>query len=171
VTTIGTFAGSLVAQQLVGSLTNLGVIVVGVFVILMVFRRPAISLRIRKFAMRQLGKRFQFDPPPNPAELLRLDQGFTLERFCLPERSPAVGRTLKELHLKDRTLQILAIERGPRFMPIPAGDAALAAGDNLIVYGDRDALRRTFQPVETERLSFMTTATGEFKAVEPGVEP
>jgi hypothetical protein len=173
VTTIGTFAGSLVSERVVGSLTNLAVIVVGIIVLLLIFRHPAISLRIREYALRWLGQRFQFSPPPNPSELLRLDQGFTLERFCLPERSSAVGASLKELHLKDHTLQILAIERGPRFMPIPAGDDRLVAGDNIIVYGDREALTRTFQPVQTERLSFVTTTTGEIQAPgpEPGPEP
>lgn len=158
VTTIGSFAGAMAEQEFVDSLTNLAVVIAGGAVIVALLRHPRISSRIRSAAGRWLGRRFEFKLEPTPVELLRLDQGFSLERFPLPEYCPATGYTLSELDLKEKNLQVLAIERGPRFMPIPSGDARLTYGDCLIVYGDREALQRVFQPAEDARVSFISTA-------------
>lgn len=163
VTTIGSFAGTVAEERFVDSLANVAVIIAGAAVIVGILRRPGVSKRIRVLGERWLGRRFKFDVVPSAAELLRLDQGFSLERFRLPDDCPATGHTLSDLELKERNLQILAIERGPRFIPIPSGHDRLNYGDCLIVYGDREALQNVFQPADEARIPLAGTA-GEMQA-------
>ena len=92
--------------------------------------------------------------------MLRLGQGYGLTRITLPTISPTAGKRLKDLDLKDRMVQVLAIERSGRFMPIPGGDDKLLAGDEVIVYGAADSIEGVFHPDKTERLSLMFGADG-----------
>src|SRR5262245_65958757 len=85
--------------------------------------------------------------------MLRLGEGYGLTRITVPRDSPAVGKLLKELDLKDRMVQVLAIERNNRFMPIPSGDDRLLAGDKVVVYGIADSIDSVFHPDSAERLS------------------
>lgn len=66
-------------------------------------------------------------------------QGFSelvTQDVCVPDASPAVGRSLAELALTGRFgVQILALEHEGRVVAIPSGGQKLRAGDSLLVLG------------------------------------
>lgn len=159
VTTMASLAGSLVTREVLGSVRNLAIIIAGVSLLAWLARRPAMALSLRRRIRRWLGKRFEFEAPPDPAELLRLQDGFTLVRLDLHAGSPAAGKTLAELDLKDKTLQVLAIERGAAFIPVPRGQDRLTVGDHLIVYGASAAALQTFEPRLPQPLTLVSNAT------------
>jgi CPA2 family monovalent cation:H+ antiporter-2 len=57
--------------------------------------------------------------------------------FRLPDGAWAIGRTLQELDLRNRTgATVIAIRRGGRTATSPQGSFALAAGDDMYLLGD-----------------------------------
>lgn len=157
VSTIGTFAGSVIVGGPIEFLINLAAIIAGLSLLLWLARKPRLAQRIRDAAQHRLRSRYgDFAPAAN--ELLRLDEGYTLTRVTLPAASPAVGRSLAELGLKDRMVQVLAIERDGTFQPIPKGDLHLQAGDELIVYGLRHVAQQVFKPSKTRQMSIVSGA-------------
>lgn len=70
--------------------------------------------------------------------LLQLASGLELVEFKLPERSPAVGRSVREVLLPPESLIALIVDPGgvPR---IPSGDTRLYAGDALVVVTRHEA--------------------------------
>ena len=87
-----------------------------------------------------------------PHDLLHLDEGFALARFVVAEDSPALGRKLVGLRLKDHVVQNLAIERGGVFQPIRRGGDRIQAGDHLVVFGRATATEHLFDPDEASAL-------------------
>ena len=155
VSTIGTFAGSVIVGGPLEFLINLAAIISGVSFLLWLGRKPKLAQRIREAAQRRLRSRYgDFAPAAN--ELLRLDEGYTLTRVTLPAASPAVGRTLAQLDLKDRMVQVLAVERDGTFQPIPKGDLQLRSGDELIVYGLSHVAKQVFKPSKTRQMSIVS---------------
>ena len=161
VTTVASFAGSLVTPQLLGSVRNLGIIILGVIVLVLIAQRPAVSNKLRAVIRRWLGRRFELEVTPSPSELLHLDEGYSLSRIQLKEGSRAIDRSLGELALKDKTVQVLAIERGTAFIPVPRQSDRLLAGDQLIVYGATRAVGATFEPEQTQPLALVEGRPGD----------
>lgn len=58
-------------------------------------------------------------------------------------RSPLVGRSLQEAAIRERTgASVIAILRGEQAIPNPQPDERIAAGDTLMVVGDREQVGR-----------------------------
>jgi hypothetical protein len=153
VTTIGTFAGTIVGTTLRDALTRLGILALVVAALAAIARLPFFGQRTRNVVQRWMSKRFDFTPTTEA--MLRFDEGYCLTRFKLPDDSPACGFALKDLRLRDRMMQILAIERGTEFHPVPGGEDKLEAGDVLIIYGTEDVVEAVFHPDGTERITVM----------------
>ena len=56
------------------------------------------------------------------------------------------------MHLKKNHLQVLAIEKNHKFIPIPEGEEVLEAGTQLVVYGKIRNLREFFNSPDTSTL-------------------
>ena len=72
------------------------------------------------------------------------------EAVLVTQGSPGDGRTLGDLDLRNRTgLEVVALCRGtgPEFQCNPGPGTRLAAGDRLIVIGDRPAVGRMAEVV------------------------
>ena len=136
----------------------------------MLARRPALSEKRRAVIRYWLGRRFELKGSPGPAELLRLDEGYSLSRVNLREGTQAIGRTLGELALKDKTMQVLAIERGSAFIPVPRADDRILAGDQLIVYGATPAVSTIFAGEQGQALTLVAETLGReaFSGDTPG---
>jgi uncharacterized protein with PhoU and TrkA domain len=52
-------------------------------------------------------------------------------------------------------VQILAIERGGEFLPIPRGDDVLQPDDSLVVFGRARAIEQLFEPEDAEALGIV----------------
>jgi voltage-gated potassium channel len=75
--------------------------------------------------------------------LRRGDESLNIEAVAVGAESPAVGRTLEALALRQATgATVLAIMRDGNPVVNPPGDMALAAGDRLLAMGTRDQLER-----------------------------
>ncbi|MCA1992499.1 MAG: NAD-binding protein, partial [Coleofasciculus sp. S288] len=56
--------------------------------------------------------------------------------LLIPNHSPAIGKTLRELHLRRQYgIQVQAIRRDGKFIGAPDGDAEIRAGDHLLLCG------------------------------------
>lgn len=71
--------------------------------------------------------------------LLQLHSGLELVEIRLPERSPAVGRSVREVLLPPESLISLVVDSGgvPR---IPSGETRLSPGDVLVVVTRKECL-------------------------------
>lgn len=134
ITTVATLASSLIETHLLVALRNLAIIVAGIVAIVWIAHRPALARRLRASSEKWLARRYQLYSPP-PAELLHLHEGYALKRLTVEPSSPAVGRTLQELRRGETPIQVLVVERGLSFIPLPPIHTALRAGDRLVVYG------------------------------------
>jgi voltage-gated potassium channel len=75
--------------------------------------------------------------------LRRGNEALNIEALAVAPESPAVGRTLEALDLRQATgATVLAILRDDTCMANPAGDMALRAGDRLLALGTREQLAR-----------------------------
>ncbi len=167
VTTIGAFAGSVMSGNYLRTLMNVGFVFLGIMILFWIARHRSIGTRLRMRLEKWLAAHYDFQSH-TAEEMLRLGEGYGLTRITLPTVSPAAGKKLKDLDLKERMVQVLAIERSGRFIPIPGGDDKLLAGDEVIVYGVADSIEGVFHPDKTERLSLAFGTDGE---VDFGARP
>lgn len=156
VAVVGSFAGSLVNPEPTQSFVNLGLILSGVAVLVWIGHGRWLGRRLRKAAKEWLDRRYQLSEW-SPHDLLHLDEGFTLTRFLVAPDSPVLGRRLGDLQLKDHVVQILAIERGREFLPVPRGDDTIRAGDRLVMFGRAAAIEHLFEPEEAATLEVVET--------------
>ncbi len=157
VAVIGGFAGSLFNPQAGQSLINLALIVGGLGALIVVARQRWLGLRLRRAAKNWLDRRYRLSEW-SPHDLLHLEEGFALTRFSVPSDSPAIGRRLSELRLKDHVVQVLAIERGGAFHPVPRGEDRCESGDRLVVFGRAEAIEHLFEPEEVASLELVETS-------------
>ncbi|MEQ8233616.1 MAG: TrkA C-terminal domain-containing protein [Gammaproteobacteria bacterium] len=145
VTVIGSVAGSVIEPQPIRVIGKVAVMAAVVACLFWLARRPAIARRLRERVRRWIARRYAIEMW-SAEELLHLDHGYELTKFDLAEDSPAIGHTLRHLKLRQNAVQVLAVERGQRFVAVPGGDFALRAGDGLVVYGNRDSVDRLLAP-------------------------
>ncbi len=75
--------------------------------------------------------------------LRRGNEALNIEALAVAPESPAVGRTLEALDLRQATgATVLAILRDDTCMANPAGDMEFRAGDRLLALGTREQLER-----------------------------
>jgi hypothetical protein len=86
------------------------------------------------------------------------------------DMTPVVFLLVSDLRLKDHVVQILAIERGGDFQPVPRGEDRCQAGDRLVVFGRARAIEHLFEPEETATLEVVETEeSGEADRVASAV--
>jgi hypothetical protein len=154
VTTIATFAGALVGADVTSAAIDLLLISILLGLIAWLAKRPILAQRVRLVVQRWLSSRAAFQP--STEALLRVDQGYCVTRLSLSVSSPAVGRVLSELEARKHRLQILAIERDGKFLPIPDGHEVLRAGDAIVVYGTDAAIAAVFGTAVQRHLGVVT---------------
>jgi hypothetical protein len=154
VTTIASFAGALVGADLKRAMINLASISACIALIAWLAKRPILAKQVRLALQRWLAKRADFQP--STEALLRVDQGYCVTRLFLPATSPQLGQTLSSIKPRAHKLQILAIERGRQFIPIPDDEEVLIAGDTIVVYGTDASVQAVFGPIVQRHLGLVT---------------
>lgn len=82
-------------------------------------------------------------PPASLEKLRQLLAGNVVENFLLLENSPAVGKTLAQLDMRNQTgATVIAIVRDHQSHANPAADFVLAANDLLVIMGTHRELDR-----------------------------
>lgn len=80
-----------------------------------------------------------------------LDRDIHISDFDVPEDSSWGGKTLKELHLRERFgLDMSSIMRGSQRLNIPNGDTVIFPGDKLQVIGNDDQLQKFATALSTD---------------------
>ena len=80
-----------------------------------------------------------------------LDRDFHISDFDVPEDSSWGGKTLKELHLRERFgVDMSSIMRGSQRLNIPNGDTVIFPGDKLQVIGNDDQLQKFATALSTD---------------------
>jgi len=75
--------------------------------------------------------------------LKRGHEALAIEDVALPPSSPAIGRTLESLSVRQATgASVLAVLRDAAPIPNPPADLSLRAGDRLLALGTSDQLER-----------------------------
>jgi TrkA-C domain len=159
VTTIATLAGALVGADLKQAGLSLLLIIACLGLIAWFAKRPILAQRLRLAAQRWLSSRADFQP--SAEALLRVDQGYCVTRLSLPEGSTALGRALSVLKPREHRLQILALERDGRFIPIPENEEVLRTGDAIVVYGTDAAIAAVFGVAVQRHLGAVTRMLSE----------
>jgi hypothetical protein len=154
VTTIGTFAASFMAGDLRTNLLNAAVVLGACALLFLLTRWQGLMNVTRRVIERWMTKLYDFQPP-RPDELLRLGAGYELTRVELEAASPVANKALADIDLKSWRVQVLGIERGAEYHPVPTGGDKLLPGDSLIVYGPSDTVVKVFRPRTSTRLSII----------------
>jgi TrkA domain protein len=77
--------------------------------------------------------------------LQQVVEGMAIDWLTIPSGSPAAGRTIRQLALRQRTgATIVAIVRGEQTIPSPGPDELLEVGDTAVVAGAPEAVARAF---------------------------
>ena len=80
-----------------------------------------------------------------------LDRDIHISDFDVPEDSSWGGKTLKELHLRERFgVDMSSIMRGSQRLNIPNGDTVICPGDKLQVIGNDDQLQKFATALSTD---------------------
>lgn len=80
-----------------------------------------------------------------------LDRDIHISDFDVPEDSSWGGKTLKELHLRERFgVNMSSIMRGSQRLNIPNGDTVIFPGDKLQVIGNDDQLQKFATALSTD---------------------
>ncbi len=125
------------------SLRNLAVLVVVGGAVLAGLRRAGRG--ISDLARRFLTARVAGESVPHE-ELLLYHSGFGITRIEIPPASRVAGQRLRDTDLRERRLQVLAVEDGDAVIAVPKPELLLDVGQHLVIYGDLAAVQAAFGP-------------------------
>lgn len=77
-------------------------------------------------------------------DLLYLQSGFGIVRVEIPADSPLIGLKLRETRLRERKLQVLAIDVDHHVQPVPDPDWVFVEGAVVVVYGELSKVDAVF---------------------------
>ena len=82
---------------------------------------------------------------------LSFAKGYVVAEFSVTDESRLAGHNLSKSGLKDRGIMVMSINRMDQHIPAPRGEQVLQAGDILLCYGPKLALREYVPTLETKR--------------------
>lgn len=138
---IATLIGSFSSQTALGSVRNLSLL--AVFTVASVWMVRMFGQRFGDTVRRVLTPRMLGDTVPTE-ELMLYRKGWGIARVHIVTGSRLVGSTLRESALRERNLQVLAVEAGIDVHPVPPPDWHFEVGQNVILYGDLAAVQEAF---------------------------
>ena len=125
------------------SLRNIGVLAVSALGMWWLLRRLGDQI-LGDWLRRVLARRMH-EPVPHE-ELLLYKRGFGITRIEVPAQSRVIGKPLRDLDLRERQLQVLAVEDGARVMAVPNPDWVFQAGQHIVLYGELSSVQEAFRP-------------------------
>lgn len=132
VAVIATLTASLLQQEPLHTLMNLGIIILSHSPMYRLALWRGLTARMREFVRRQLLIRYELHRP-SAEEMLRVKEGFGVARLMTQDGSLLVGHPLAEPGLKTKKVQILSILRGEEAIVIPGGGDYFLAGDTVVI--------------------------------------
>jgi CPA2 family monovalent cation:H+ antiporter-2 len=137
-----TFLTVLLSTSILSSLESFLPLLLLVTVAAIFFRRILVRIYSRaEIALHETLVEIPGLRPSEPKPMPELLHEAELETIELPFGSPMVGRTLREVSLRQQTgASIVAIERAGQRVINPGPDEALCAGDRVLLLGHADQL-------------------------------
>lgn len=140
---IATLVSTVASHSTLESAINLAVLVAVTAAGVATFRRLHAHSTLADPVRRYLSRRMRHESVPHE-ELMYYRRGFALTRVEVPPRSRLVDRPLRDTDLRERKLQVLAVERDGEVIPVPDPDIILRARDHLVIYGLIEAVQDAF---------------------------
>ena len=100
----------------------------------------ATGVDVARSIIEHLEERVSF-PELDLRQRLTLKSGYGVVEFSVPHDSEFASRSLAELSLRDREVQVLSITRGTTVLPNPRGSDTVQPGDVLLCFGSYVTLR------------------------------
>jgi hypothetical protein len=144
VTVIVTTTTSLVTSKGYSLPLDIILLLTGIFLIYKLVSSQGFVRRWERFIEKKLTKSPAFEEDA-VEDLLHLIEGYGLVRAIIKQDSPLIGTTIQGCQACGEKMQVLGIERGKRWIPIPGPEEKLEEGDRVVVYGQHDELRDLFR--------------------------
>lgn len=81
----------------------------------------------------------------HPWTLISRSHGFGVYSILIDRECKLLGKTLLELNLSESELILLNIDRGDEFISFPTADFIMKEGDNIVIYGRVENIKRIFR--------------------------
>lgn len=98
------------------------------------------NIDVASAIVEHLEEQVQF-PELDVRQRLTLKSGYGVAEFAVSPDSELAGKTLREVGLRDRDVQVLSITRGSVILPAPRGDRQILPGDILLCFGKHITLK------------------------------
>ncbi len=119
---------------------NVLVLIVGIFLIYKIANFKKFTDKWERFIEKKLVKSPVFEET-STEDLLHFLEGYGMIKKIISDKSPLIGDSLAEGHIRERGALVLGIERGKKWIPIPEATEIIHAGDHIILYGPLKILR------------------------------
>ena len=138
--------------------TNVLIVCIGAVVVLLMMASRRIKKRsivmerlfIHNLRSRDIAAQVNGEKRPLYAGHL-LDRDIHISEIDVPEDSTWCGKSLKELHLRERFgIDMSSIRRGSQRLNIPNGDTVIFPGDKLQIIGNDDQIHKFSQTLTSE---------------------
>ncbi|EOD00753.1 cation:proton antiporter regulatory subunit [Caldisalinibacter kiritimatiensis] len=116
-------------------------IIVIAFFVLMLIRYKWVSRSLEQLIEKQLLGKMKKKKSKTVEEVLKLNEEYGVVEFVIEEGSILVGKSLKELGLTKRNIQILNIDKGSKMIHFPKSNYVFVIGDKVNVYGNLDNIK------------------------------
>ncbi len=119
---------------------NVLVLIVGIFLIYKIANFKKFTDKWERFIEKKLVKSPVFEET-STEDLLHFLEGYGMIKKIISDKSPLIGDSLADGHIRERGALVLGIERGKKWIPIPEATEIIHAGDHIILYGPLKILR------------------------------
>ena len=140
VTVIVTATSSMATSRGYQLPINILVLIVGIFLIYKIANFKKFTDRWERFIEKKLVKSPVFEET-STEDLLHFLEGYGMIKKIISDKSPLIGDSLAEGHIREKGALVLGIERGKKWIPIPEATEIIHAGDHIILYGPLKILR------------------------------
>ena len=144
VTVIITMTSSLLSSEGYRLPLSFLVLLVGIILIYKIATWKGFIISWDRFIENKLVKMPAFEEDA-VEDLLHLIEGYGLVRAIIKKGSPLIGISISFCRSCGEKIQVLGIERGKHWIPIPTQDVTIEEGDRMIVYGHHDELKTLFK--------------------------
>ncbi|WP_425542787.1 cation:proton antiporter regulatory subunit [Marinobacterium sediminicola] len=72
---------------------------------------------------------------------LTVSKGYGVSEILVPDGSEFVGKTISDVDLSSKDLNVLTLNRGSKVIPNPRADRILEPGDKLLCFGKLESMR------------------------------
>jgi len=146
-TTIATFVLTFVGQSEVDIAQRGIYLLSGLLVIYIISRSKFLNNLLKKAIVKALSRNKTL-LLHDYQEILGISKGYSITRLHVKKNNWVVGKLLKDLHLNQEGILVLALHRKigdeEKFM-IPTGETIFQAGDNITLYGRNESCKGLFE--------------------------